>query len=203
MISILDYGCGNVSSISRMICLLGGDASYISTAGEIETASKIILPGVGHFDRGMVSLNRHGLKEALYQQVLVKGTPVLGICLGMQLLCRTSEEGTEKGLGFLDADVRKFSFSPPQTLKVPHMGWNEVRVVRDNPVLLTDGQEQRFYFVHSFHVVPDDLSVIIGSAEYGYEFCAAFQRGNIFGVQFHPEKSHRFGMALMKRFIEL
>ena len=127
----------------------------------------------------------------------------MGICLGMQLLCRNSEEGSAAGLGLIDASVRKLRSETDQSFKVPHMGWNIVRTARPNLILPEGLEEQRFYFVHSYKVVPSDPAVTIGTANYGGEFCVAFQKKNIFGVQFHPEKSHRFGMALMKRFVEL
>jgi glutamine amidotransferase len=127
----------------------------------------------------------------------------MGICLGMQLLCKHSEEGDVEGLGLVDATVKKFDFPNQPSLKVPHMGWNTLRTTRENPLLPMDDEERRFYFVHSYKVVPNNPSISIGQCDYGGEFCAAFQQGNVFGVQFHPEKSHRFGMALMQRCVEL
>jgi glutamine amidotransferase len=203
MIDILDYGLGNLSSIIRMIEKVGGEAKCISSCEEILCADKLILPGVGHFDRGMSQILERGLLEPLRDRVVKQGRPIMGICLGMQLLCGMSEEGQLPGLGFVNADVRKFRSLPGDKLKIPHMGWNTIRVTRTNPLIENSGEEQRFYFVHSYHVVPHATEITIGMASHGVEFCAAFQSENIFGVQFHPEKSHRFGMALIKRFVDL
>jgi glutamine amidotransferase len=203
IIDVLDYGLGNFGSIIRMIEKVGGSAKRISTPEEILHSKKLILPGVGHFDRGMLQILERGLLEPLRERVVKQGTPIMGICLGMQLLCAGSEEGALPGLGFVDADVRKFQALPDQHLKIPHMGWNAIRVTGSNPLIDTSSEEQRFYFVHSYRVVPNAPNLVIVTASHGVEFCAAFQAGNIFGVQFHPEKSHRFGMALMKRFVDL
>lgn len=203
MIAVLDYGLGNIGSVIRMIEKVGGLAKRISTPDEILRADKLILPGVGSFDRGMSQILERGLLEPLRERVVKQSTPIMGICLGMHLLCAGSEEGALPGLGFVGADVRKFQALPGQNLKIPHMGWNTVRVTRSNPLIESAGEEQRFYFVHSYRVVPNSSELAIAMAIHGVEFCAAFQSGNIFGVQFHPEKSHRFGMALMKRFVEL
>lgn len=203
MIDILDYGLGNFGSVIRMIEKVGGTAKRISTPEEILRANKLILPGVGHFDRGMSQIIERGLLEPLRERVVVQGTLMMGICLGMQLLCAGSEEGALPGLGFVDADVCKLQAQPGQNLKIPNMGWNTIRVTRSNPLIEAGGEEQRFYFVHSYYVVPQIPDLAIVTASHGVEFCAAFQSGNIFGVQFHPEKSHRFGMAMMKKFVDL
>lgn len=202
-VGVIDVGLGNISSIIRMIDKSSGLGVAINHVSELDKVDKVILPGVGHFDKGIELLRGCGLAEAISRAVIHKRMNVLGICLGMQLLCRGSEEGKLPGLGLIDADVKKFNFSAELGLKVPHMGWNSVSAHQANPLLPINSEEQRFYFVHSYKVVPDDLSIMIGAANYGGEFCAAFQRVNVFGVQFHPEKSHRFGMALMRRFIEL
>ena len=144
-----------------------------------------------------------GFWDALIRYMADEKKHILGICLGMQLLCKYSEEGGCEGLSLVDAKVEKFDFSEEQKLKVPHMGWNTLRTARENPLLPMDEDERRFYFVHSYKVVPNNPDISIGQCDYGGEFCAAFQQGNVLGVQFHPEKSHRFGMALMKRFVEL
>jgi glutamine amidotransferase len=203
MISLIDYGLGNLGSVIRMVEKVGGKAKKISTPKEILSAEKFILPGVGHFDRGMSQIHERGFFEPLQARVVEQGVPLLGICLGMQLLCASSEEGISPGLGFIDADVRKFQPLQGQNLKIPHMGWNTVHVTRCNPLINDSSEELRFYFVHSYRVVPHVPDLPIAMATHGVEFCAAFQSRNIFGVQFHPEKSHRFGMALMKRFVEL
>ncbi len=202
-LDILDYGLGNIASVIRMIEKVGGAAKSISTPEEICRSNKLILPGVGHFDRGMSQLAKQYLLEPLQERVLKQGTPIMGICLGMQLLCIRSEEGLLPGLGYVDADVSKFKSITDKHLKVPHMGWNNVNVTRSNPLIEARSEEQRFYFVHSYYVEPKSPDLVIMTATHGLEFCAAFQSENIFGVQFHPEKSHRFGMALMKNFLEL
>jgi len=202
-IGIINTGLGNIGSISRMIKKVEGRAIYVSTTEQLESVPKIVLPGVGHFDEGMRALKASGLIQPLLKRVCRDGIPLLGICLGMQLLCRTSDEGSDHGLGLVDAKVKKFCFTPEQNLKVPHMGWNVVHSIRLNPLIPVNEEKQRFYFVHSYRVVPDESCITIGTSNYGGDFCAAFQKENIFGVQFHPEKSHRFGMALIKRFLEL
>ena len=202
-VHILDYGLGNFGSVIRMIEKVGGSAKRISTPEEILLAEKLILPGVGHFDRGMSQIVERGLLEPLRERVIEQRIPLMGICLGMQLLCFGSEEGILPGLGFVDADVRKFQTLPGQNLKIPHMGWNSIRVSRSNPLINVTNEEQRFYFVHSYHVVPNAPDMVIATSTHGVAFCAAFQNKNIFGVQFHPEKSHRFGMALIKSFVNL
>ena len=202
MISVVDLKIGNVASVVNMLGRLNESANVISKPEQIKT-SKVIIPGVGHFDEGVRRMRSTGLAEAVISLVKDDAVQILGICLGMQLLCQTSEEGHLRGLGLIDADVRKFRFSSESKLKVPHMGWNVVSASLANPLLPVGAEEQRFYFVHSYKVVPDDPEVTIATANYGGEFCAAFQQGNVFGVQFHPEKSHRFGLDLMRRFVEL
>jgi glutamine amidotransferase len=178
------------------------DAELVSDPAAAADARRIVLPGVGAFDAGMAALDR-GWRERLDQLALGRGIPVLGICLGMQLLCRRSEEGQAQGLGWIDADVRRVDTGGDPRLKVPHMGWVEVTPTRPNPLIPDNEGPQRFYHVHSFRAVCADLRTEIASAHYGTEFTTAVQRDNIYGVQFHPEKSHRFGMALMKRFASL
>lgn len=201
-VGIISAGLGNIASIQRMLQRSGADWTLVSSPGDLANCEALILPGVGHFDEGIRALRKAGLIDVLSKLAFSGNIPILGICLGMQLLCRSSEEGNEPGLGFVDADVKKFQFLAHEKLKVPHMGWNLVYPASANQLLPCNEVEQRFYFVHSYHVVPDDQSIVIGIANYGGDFCAAFQRNNIFGVQFHPEKSHRFGMALLKRFVE-
>ena len=201
-VAIIDVGRGNVASIQRMIEKVGGQVVLARKSDQLNVANKIILPGVGHFDEGMSRLREYGFVDALIDGSRDKSFQVLGICLGMQLLCRGSEEGKLPGLGLIDADVKKFRFADELNLKVPHMGWNVVRPTERSPLLPSSDVVQRFYFVHSYIAVPDDPSIKIGVADYGGEFCAAFQQDNLFGVQFHPEKSHRFGMLLMKKFMD-
>jgi len=203
MITIVDYGLGNLGSIANMLRKIGVVSESTSDPARIATAEKLILPGVGAFDNGMENLARLGLIEPLNQRVLRDKVPVLGICLGAQLLTRRSEEGKLPGLGWIEADtIRFFSRQPGAGLKVPHMGWNDLSLKKSSP-LFADGSEQRFYFVHSFHFSCDQAEDPLAAATYGYEFTAAFSRGNVFGVQFHPEKSHKFGMEFLRRFAAL
>lgn len=174
-------------------------AELVSDPEEAAGARRLVLPGVGAFDAGMAALDR-GWRYRLDELALGRRIPVLGICLGMQLLCRQSEEGKAKGLGWIEADVRRIDTGGSSRLKIPHMGWAEVKPVRLNPLIPDDEGQQRFYHVHSFRAVCDDSATEIGSVTYGTAFTTAVQRENILGVQFHPEKSHRFGMALMRRF---
>lgn len=202
MISVLDYGAGNVGSVIRMIERAGGVAQRISSPDEVLVARKLLIPGVGAFDYGMAKLASRELLPALNVVAREERIPILGICLGMQLMCRSSEEGTLPGLGWIDAEVRYFTVSENSRLRVPHMGWNTLAIVRENPLVCSDGEEKRFYFVHSYKVSCNDPADPIALTNYGEDFVSAFQRQNILGVQFHPEKSHRFGMALMRRFVE-
>lgn len=202
MIQIVNYGVGNINSIANMLKKVGAEVRLVDSPQALSPENKLILPGVGAFDHGMENLDRLGWRAALTDLVLKHNTPILGICLGMQLLCRRSEEGKLQGLGWLDADVKHFGFPANSPLKIPHMGWNVVDIQKPNPLLAADRDEHRFYFVHSYHVVCDQQEDVLATTQYGGAVAAAVQRGNIFGVQFHPEKSHRFGMALMKRFLE-
>jgi len=202
-VQIIDAGLGNIASIQRMIEKAGGKAFSIIDPTQLHNGDKVILPGVGHFDEGMSRLSETGFADILVDLGKSQKIHVMGICLGMQLLCRCSEEGKRPGLGLIEANVKKFRFSTESKLKVPHMGWNVVSTAQENPILSDSTEGKRFYFVHSYKVVPDDSAITIATANYGGEFCAAFQQDNVFGVQFHPEKSHRFGLELMRRFVEL
>ncbi|MCJ8347865.1 imidazole glycerol phosphate synthase subunit HisH [bacterium] len=202
IITIIDYGIGNISSVANMIHKVGGTASICNDPAELYKASKIVLPGVGSFDQGMKNLYDRGWIDALNDAVLNRHIPILGICLGMQLMGNHSEEGVEKGLGWIDADVIKFRESSIDGLKVPHMGWNVVIPEKTNS-LISSTEEHRFYFVHSYHWGCHSEVDILAKTDYGHYFTCAFQRGNIFGAQFHPEKSHRFGMGLFSSFLEI
>jgi glutamine amidotransferase len=200
VIAILDYGMGNVRSIQNMLRRAGAASSITSSPADIDDATALILPGVGAFDEGMRRINRLGLRDLLNRVALVKRIPILGICLGMQLLTKSSEEGKLPGLGWIDATTIRFRFDHScDELKVPHMGWNGVRVQRSHYVF--DGIESpRFYFVHSYHVCCEDQTNVLATAQYGVEFTSAVVSGNIVGTQFHPEKSHKFGLSLLKNF---
>jgi glutamine amidotransferase len=204
MVTIIDYGAGNIKSIRNMLKKIGVESCISEHPEVIAKASKLILPGVGHFEYGMKSLKTSGLIEVLYQSVMVHKTPILGICLGAQLLGKSSEESGEKGLGWLDMEVVRFDSSKMEaSLKVPHMGWNEIK--QEKKSLLLEGYEEvpRYYFVHSYHMKPVNPSDILMTTNYGYEFTSAVEKDNIFGVQFHPEKSHKFGMKLLTNFSKI
>lgn len=201
MISIVDYGMCNVGSISNMLKKIGTPHTIISTAQELRLASKIILPGVGAFDNGMSQLANMGLIDMLHEKVLYEKVPVLGICLGMQLLSSGSEEGRLAGLGWIKSTTRKFDFSGiNSSLKVPHMGWNNIQVKHSSSILENMYSEPRFYFVHSYHVDCENDENVIATTQYGIEAVAIIGADNIFGAQFHPEKSHKFGMKLLENF---
>ena len=205
MIVIVDYGLGNLGSMANMLKKIGTEVAVSSDPSIIGTAHKLILPGVGTFDEGMKNLQlSSGLVKVLNKRVLEDKIPVLGVCLGMQLLGKRSEEGQLPGLGWLDAKTIRFKFQDANAnLKIPHMGWNQLTVCQTH--LLFAGLEEvnRFYFVHSYHVVCANPNNILSTTSYGLDFTSAIVKDNIMGVQFHPEKSHKFGMRLLKNFVEL
>lgn len=203
MITLIDYGVGNLGSIQNMLKKLGAESAIASDIATIERATKLILPGVGAFDAGMGQLNASGLRPALDAAALGRKVPVAGICLGMQLMTEGSEEGRLPGLGWVPARTVRFVPTAGETLKVPHMGWSVVSPAKPSPALDFLEGESRFYFVHSYHVACCNRADALLQAQYGsVAFDAAFERDNILGFQFHPEKSHRFGMALLKAFLE-
>ena len=202
MISIVDYGVGNVRSIVNMLDFIGCEAILASNPLQILQASKIILPGVGSFDAAMLNINARSLNQPLRQAVLELGRPILGVCLGMQLLGSASEEGTEAGLGFIPA-VTKRLIPTTSEYKVPHMGWSEVHPHVTCPLFPDSVSHQRFYFAHSYHVVCSNPSDVVATAQWGNPITAAIAFKNVYGVQFHPEKSHRYGAALLKHFVHL
>ena len=202
MIVIIDYKTGNVGSIVNMLKKVGVGGIVSSDPDDIRRADKLILPGVGAFDQGMKNLNNSGLIPVIEEQVIGKGVLVLGICLGMQLFAQRSEEGNLNGLGWIDAEVRKFDFKN-QTLKVPHMNWNTTSILKQDVLLKDMPEVSKFYFVHSYYFVCNDKNDGLLTANYGHDFIAAVRKDNIIGVQFHPEKSHKFGMKLLKNFSEL
>jgi glutamine amidotransferase len=201
MIVIVDYGMGNLGSIVNMFKKVGAKAVISGDPEVIATAPKLLLPGVGSFDRAMERIDALGMKSVLDEQALVIKKPILGICLGMQLLTRGSEEGKLPGLGWIPADTKKFPSLPG--LRIPHMGWNRVEPTTSSPLTHSLLDESRFYFVHSYCVQVDNQSNSILKCHYGISFDAAIQQDNIFGAQFHPEKSHKFGMQIFKNFVNL
>lgn len=201
MIAIVDYGMGNIGSIANMLRKIGAEAVVSADPEVIGSADRLILPGVGAFRHGMAHLEERGLLPVLNRRVLEDRVPILGICLGMQLFTRRSEEGDAQGLGWLDAETRRFRQADvPASLRIPHMGWNTVTATRAHPVFDDMPAEPRFYFVHSYHVVCADEDLVLGRTVHGHEFTSVVQRDNILGMQFHPEKSHRFGLRLLQNF---
>jgi len=208
MLAIVDYGMGNAASIINMIRRVNTkmplQPCVSSDPADIQRASAIILPGVGAFDHAMQRLHDLSLTEVLIRRVRDDAVPFMGICLGMHLLFQSSEEGKLPGLGLLPGTVRRFSgeaFSS-NSLKIPHMGWNQVTVAGNQHLFSGLEENSRFYFVHTYHVLCDDETHVAATCEYGYKFVCAVKHKNVFAVQFHPEKSHRFGMTLLKNFID-
>ena len=202
MIVVVDYGVGNVGSIHNMLRKIGARARVSGSAQDIESADKLILPGIGHFGHGMTKLAQTGLVPVLQAQALTFKKPILGICLGMQMMTRGSDESEVPGLGWIDAATHRFANTPG--IRVPHMGWNTVQpTVKASLFDHRAAEAERFYFVHSYFVQTADPAHVAARCRYGVEFAAAFEVGNLFGVQFHPEKSHLFGMGLLNRFAAL
>lgn len=201
MTAIVDYGLGNLYSIANMLRYIGEESAITADKQIIRMADRLILPGVGKFDEGMTRLEDTGLKKAILSEVL-SGKPVLGICLGMQLLGRSSEEGKKEGLGLINFRTIRFDFDEKHSLKIPHMGWERVRFISSKcPLTLSLDDKQRYYFVHSYHAVCEEQGIEIISCDYGYSFTAGVRKKNIYGVQFHPEKSHRYGMTLLQNYV--
>lgn len=201
MIVVVDYGMGNLGSILNMFRKVGAEAVASADSEIIAGAERLVLPGVGAFDNGMRNLRERGLIEVLNRKATEGVTPILGVCLGMQLFARTSEEGELSGLGWIDADVRRFAFSESQArLKVPHMGWNTATSVYSHPLFAGLEANPRFYFVHSYYVACRSSGAVLTETRYGGVFTSSVASENILGVQFHPEKSHRFGMQLFRNY---
>lgn len=200
-VTIVDYGMGNIGSLVNMFRRIGVRSLVTDRPDDIATARKIVLPGVGAFDAAITRIDDLGLREVLRARAIDAAIPFLGICLGMQLLVDSSEEGIARGLGFIPGSARRFARG--QGLKVPHMGWNEVTVMRRSPVTDFLPPDPRFYFVHSYYVTAADSDDVSLACTYGVEFAAGLRRGNVYGAQFHPEKSHKFGMAFLSGFAAL
>lgn len=201
-VTIVDCGIGNIKSVARMFEVAEADVHVVNDPAALDGCERLVLPGVGAFDAGMSVLNR-GWIEPLGRLALGRKVPVLGICLGMQLLCRRSDEGALPGLGWIQADVIKLDIGDNSHLKVPHMGWSVVTATKPNPLIPVDEGEQRFYHTHKYRAVCDSQDDVLATAEYGKTFTTAIWHGNIYGVQFHPEKSHRFGLSLIQRFLKI
>ena len=201
MIAILDYGLGNLGSISNMLKVIGEKSKITNDITSIRESDGIILPGVGAFDAGMSKLSESGLTDVIKEEANM-GKPILGICLGMQLLGKRSEEGTLLGLDLIPFECKKFSFDD-KSLKIPHMGWDIVDFRKQHPLLEGLTGQQRYYFVHSYYAVCENSNNILMTCDYGIEFACSVVKDNVMGVQFHPEKSHDFGLSLLTNFVNI
>lgn len=203
MVYIINYGIGNLGSVKNMFKKIGIEARYANTAADLDQATKLVLPGVGAFDSCMSALNASGMLESLTEKILVQKRPLLGICVGYQMLTKKSEEGQLPGLGWLDAETIKFR-DDSLKMKIPHMGWNYIQPTQEHYLTLKYQHERaRAYFVHSYYVRADQAQDVILETDYIQNFASGMAKKNIMGVQFHPEKSHRFGMQLFKSFAEM
>jgi imidazole glycerol-phosphate synthase subunit HisH len=201
MITIIDYGLGNIRAFVNLYERLNIKVKIAQEPDDLKEASKIILPGVGAFDYAMIRLNQSGMRDELEKQVLLNKIPVVGICVGMQMLAKSSEEGKLPGLGWIDGIVKMFDASMiPYQTRLPHMGWNTINPVNESPLLFGFNKESRFYFLHSFYFVCYNTEDVIATTEYGIVYASAVRRDNIFGIQFHPEKSHLNGIQLLHNY---
>ena len=206
MITIIDLNIGNIGSVVNMIKHVGGNCKVSSDPAEIKAATKLILPGVGSFDKAMNQLRNNKLEEVINEKATLQKTPLLGICLGMQLLTSSSEEGKEKGLGLIPAETLSFkkAFDVKEiNERIPHMGWNDIRVEQENDLTKNLIESSRFYFVHSYYVKCSNKGNCLMTSNYGFDFASAIVKNNVFGVQFHPEKSHKYGKKLISNFVKL
>lgn len=201
MIAILDYGLGNLGSISNMLKVIGEKSKITNDVQSIRKSDGIILPGVGAFDAGMSKLNESGLTDVIKEEA-GKGKPILGICLGMQLLGNRSEEGSMSGLSLIPFECKKFNFED-KSLKIPHMGWDIVDFRKQHSLVEGLTGQQRYYFVHSYYAVCENSDNVLMTCDYGIEFACSVVKDNVIGVQFHPEKSHDFGLALLTNFVNI
>jgi len=201
-IVIVDYGIGNLSSVKRGFQRIGVETQISSYLTEIEDANKLVLPGVGHFSEGINNIKKLGLWEILNEKILLEKTPVLGICLGMQLMGNNSEEGDVTGFGWIEADVKRFDMEDKIRHKVPNIGWNNTKIINNNKLSFALTDRDYFYFVHSYHMVCSDPRDVWMRSSYESDFVSAINKGNIFGTQFHPEKSHSAGLKILKSFAE-
>jgi imidazole glycerol-phosphate synthase subunit HisH len=204
MIAIIDYGLGNVQAFANVYKQLDIPVIIANNTADIVGATKLILPGVGAFDHAMQRLDQSGMRQVVEELVLERGVPVLGVCVGMQILAKTSEEGTQSGLGWINGAVKKFDVSSlQQKTHLPHMGWNDVKPLNATRLFANSEKEWRFYFLHSYYFDCVSKEDILAEADYGVKFSCAVNHKNIYGVQFHPEKSHHFGVQLLKNFADL
>lgn len=203
MVVIVDFGMGNLNSVAKTFKLFNYFPKITSKKEDIISAKKIILPGIGHYATGMSNLKKSGLLEVLYTCVMENKIPVLGICLGMQIMTEWGEEGQSSGLGWVKGKTIRFSFAQKnRNLKIPHIGWNTIHQEKKNNLLKKIGNESFFYFAHSYYLQCEEKNDILATSQYGFDFTSVIQKNNIYGVQFHPEKSHKAGLQLLKNFIE-
>lgn len=203
MIAVVDYNTGNVGSVLNMLKKVGAKAVISRDPDVLRAADKLILPGVGAFDEALANLHRFGLYDVLNELVIERHRPILGICLGAQIMARSSDEGVRPGLGWLNARIVRFQAPEQQVLRVPHMGWNRVQPEAvGGGIFMGVPQPMRFYFVHSYHMVVDEPSLELASSDYGSRFTSAMGCGNILSMQFHPEKSHKYGIQVFRNFVE-
>ena len=200
---IVDYGMGNLNSVKRTMDRMKVDSVISSDPKDIISSQKIILPGVGHFGKAMSNLKELNLLDTLHEAVLVKQKLILGICLGMQLMTRKSEEGNAEGLGWFDAEIVKFNVSDKMKYKIPQMGWNQIYIKKNSSLMKNISELSEFYFVHSYHLKINNQPDTLNETRFDYIYPSAIEKDNIFGVQYHPEKSHDAGAQLLKNFIEL
>jgi len=202
-VHILDYQMGNLHSVFNRLKRLGINATVSSNLDDIKAADKLVFPGVGHFGKAMTALESLNLLDTLNEIVLVKKKPILGICLGMQLMAKKSEEGNVAGLGWFDAEVVRFTIDNKQQFKVPQVGWNQIEINKQSLLMEGINNLEEFYFVHAYHMKTEIKEDILNTTDYAYPFVSAIEKNNIFGVQYHPEKSHQAGIQLFKNFIDL
>lgn len=204
MITIVDYGVGNINAFVNVYKRVNIATKIAKTASDLDDAQKIILPGVGHFDHAMSELIKSGMREKLDELVMVKKIPIIGICVGMQMMANASDEGNLEGLKWIDASVKKFDESKiKQVTRLPHMGWNDVQPVISHPLFLGLERDALFYFLHSYYFECNKKRDILAISEYGGQFTCAAHHENIYGIQFHPEKSHHYGETLLHNFAKL
>jgi glutamine amidotransferase len=204
MITIIDYGVGNINAFVNVYKRVNVITKIAKTAADLEDVQKIILPGVGHFDHAMSELIKSGMREKLDELVMEKKVPVIGICVGMQMMGNSSDEGKLPGLGWIDASIKKFDETKiKQVTRLPHMGWNDVNPVISNPLFKGLEKDALFYFLHSYYFECNNTSDILATSDYGGEFACAACHKNIYGIQFHPEKSHHYGETLLYNFAKL
>jgi len=202
-IVVIDYGMGNLFSVKKSFGRIGINATITNNPTEIKLSDKIILPGVGHYKKAVQNLKSLGIWDILNEKVLVNKTPILGICLGMQLMANSSEEGDAEGFGWFDAEVVKFNVKDKLSFKVPHTGWNQIVKKKESKLMLGIPDFSEFYFVHSYHISCKNTFDVLNETDYEYKFPSAIEKDNLFGVQYHPEKSHDVGERLLLNFSKL